>query len=760
MIERNESTIARHAACPERASVAVRERAPRRVSIGRVGEVVCVVSAASLCALFLTSILDVSASYRAGEGDVLVQMGASLALRSIPVFVILSAVLLGLLSDCARSLRDTLFRYRYVIGLVVVVVATALELSGSSIARWGSSLGADPVQGTLFGVPRLIRSDEYLVNTPFAVSQSVTGFPGVSDVIRGCPTDVTLVYAQPSWSLSTLFRPFLWGYLLLGASRGLAFFWSTRLVALALVSLDFGLLMSRGSRGISIAYTALVTFSPVVQWWFAINGLVEMLVFGQGLVLALHAFLYAGAARARWALAVLMGWMAACYVMVVYPAWQVPLFWVFLAMGIGVIIDFARGDGISARVRDFAPPVCAALLIFLVSLVAALVPALDSVKIMAETAYPGVRSDAGGSGMWVLLGWVSSILNPLRASEALPNACELSGFFSLAPIGLLVGGACLCVGAWQGRKVDVLLLAALLAEFLFGIYVVVGLPEPLASVTLLSHSTAGRVSQVMGLADLIVFLRVFGFFSGVPAGSRAVDHEGRLVVLRRPIFVVLFCVALTVFVTCFLVVWARSSQGLRLGMCALLAGCLALMCVGVLAALRGRSVPIMAAALVVVTSGLCVNPLQRGVDALVGSREYIAVGRVNASDEGVLWAADDSILGQLCVSAGAPCVNSVNVYPVLSRWHTLDTDGSGEKIYNRYAHIKISVDSTVPEPRFTLQQDDSFEVTLTPSDLSSMGIRYFVSRRGDLGSVFDGVTGFELVEQAGSLFIWKVVEEG
>ena len=37
------------------------------------------------------------------------------------------------------------------------------------------------------------------------------------------------------------------------------------------------------------------------------------------------------------------------------------------------------------------------------------------------------------------------------------------------------------------------------------------------------------------------------------------------------------------------------------------------------------------------------------------------------------------------VLAGAPTINSTNVYPNLEHWSQLDPEGSNEEIYNRYA---------------------------------------------------------------------------
>lgn len=728
---------------------ASRPRSPRCAWGLSVSDVACLALATALGAFYLAAFLDVSAAYRAQGVDALGELGPSLALRALLFFLPALAFALLLLSDGARRAREALFRHRVLLGALVVVVATALELSGSSVARWGDILGADPVQGTLFGIPRLIRSDEYLANTPFAVSQVLAGFPATSEVMRGCATDVTVVYAQPAWAPSTLFRPFLWGYLLLGASRGLAFFWNARLVSLVLVSLELALLLSRGNRRASLAYALLVAFSPVLQWWFAINGLVEMLVFGQGLVLALHALVGAGRPAVRWALAGLMAWMAAGYVLVIYPAWQVPLFWVFAALGAGVVVERARERGdASPRPRELVAPLLAAVLLLVAFLALSLLPSLETIELVSGTAYPGARADVGGGAGAALFDWAASLFNALQASEAAPNACELTGFFSLFPAGLVVGAAALVGSLRRGERPDAVVVAALAVELLLVCYVALGLPGPLASLTLLSHSTSGRVVKVLGLLDLVVAVRSFGAARPRPGGEARLSPWG---VALRLAPAAAFAAALALY--------ARGAYDLRVGLCLVLFALFALLGYGVALAATGTgdATPLLAASLVVAVAGCCVNPLQRGIEALVGSPAYAAVQRVAQGDEGGLWAADDSMLGQLCVSAGAPCVNSLNTYPALERWRALDEEGESEGVYNRYAHISLVVDGDAGEPSFALTQPDSFTVTLTPDDLAELGVDYFVSRRSDLGDeAAGGGASLTLVEQAGPLFIWRV----
>ena len=196
---------------------------------------------------------------------------------------IIAAFLAGLVVFyfCFRHgavIADFLYRWRYLIAAVIVALLVAFDINGSSLHEWAAYTQSD-ADGVLFGMSRSIRSDELALNTPYAFSQAQEGFPYFSQVIRGDTTDTFMVYGQPVWDLGVLFRPFHWGYLLLGASRGLSFFWWARLAALLLVSFEIGMLVTKKNRALSLAFSLLMGFSPLVQWWFAINGLVEMLVF-------------------------------------------------------------------------------------------------------------------------------------------------------------------------------------------------------------------------------------------------------------------------------------------------------------------------------------------------------------------------------------------------------------------------------------------------------------------------------------------------
>ena len=170
---------------------------------------------------------------RVSAGSVL-----SLLAFSLGTFVILCILL-------NRRVFSAIIRWRFLIAAVVLTVCVACKLSGSSVALWGTVTGGTSFQGTLLGIPREIRSDEWDVMTPFSFSQVQSGFLAQSPILGGGGTDVTMVYGQPAFATATLFRPFLWGYFIFGAERGLSFYWCARLLCMLLVGFSFFRLFSK-----------------------------------------------------------------------------------------------------------------------------------------------------------------------------------------------------------------------------------------------------------------------------------------------------------------------------------------------------------------------------------------------------------------------------------------------------------------------------------------------------------------------------------
>ena len=85
-----------------------------------------------------------------------------------------------------------------------------------------------------------------------------------------------------------------------------------------------------------------VSFAPFLQWWFAINGLVEMLIYGACFVLGSNYLVSRAFNPRKIAVAVGMAVCAVGYVLTFYPTWMVPVAWGFVPLFCG--LSFGKFD--------------------------------------------------------------------------------------------------------------------------------------------------------------------------------------------------------------------------------------------------------------------------------------------------------------------------------------------------------------------------------------------------------------------------------
>ena len=185
-----------------------------------------------------------------------------------------------------------IYQYRYYIAVIVFLLCVIFEISGSSIGAWQDFIPIDGIEdGVILGKSRMIRTDEWAVLSPMTFSQFFDGFHYFSDIIRADKTDVFMVYGLPVLNIMQLFRPFQIGFLFLGMAKGLSFFWCGRWIALFMVTFEFLMLLTKKNKLLSFVGATMITLAPIVQWWFAINGIVEIFVFGELAILLLHQYM-------------------------------------------------------------------------------------------------------------------------------------------------------------------------------------------------------------------------------------------------------------------------------------------------------------------------------------------------------------------------------------------------------------------------------------------------------------------------------------
>lgn len=628
-----------------------------------------------------------------------------------------------------------IFKYRFWISAALLGFCVIFELSGSSIGNWVQYFG-DLAEGanTVYGIPRMIRSDEWAVNTPMALSQvynMTERFPYFSDVMRGGSlTDMFIVYGQPVLNIAVLFRPFHWGYLLFGAEKGLAFFWYGRLIALFLVTFEFSRVITNDNKILSLMTAVLITFAPIVQWWFAVNGIAEILIFGQLILLLIYNYMKTESYKKRLIYALLFVIAAGGYILVFYPAWQVCAAYVWLGFFIWIVIDNYKGFKFNKK--DLLILALVILLLF-GGLGYIILKSKDTIKAVMGTVYPGSRCETGGGGIKFYIRYVINLFLPFK-SDAIPtNECEEAVFFDLFPIGYILAFYVICIEKNKDKLLRILLI---ICAFL-NLWILLSFSEIIAKGTLMFSVTSSRCYFAIGLINIFILIR------SIVLIKEFVSKKG--------------CLILSATISLFLTVIGKTiySEYLTRGMSFIIFFVLGIGFYLFFISYKSvRKIPLLIYCVITVfVTGICVNPVEKGLGAVYNNELINAIREINENDSGI-WVFEGLgfPMNNYPVMAGVPTLNSTNVYPDLEKWHKIDTDREYEDVYNRYAHIIVEIERE-NESRFYLNNADVFTLYLNALGLQKLNVKYIISVN-DLETFNNGVT-FNKIFEEGAFKIYK-----
>lgn len=648
-----------------------------------------------------------------------------------------------------ENVGEKVFKFRYLIAVAILITCVLLQISGSSVGIWSSSLDGTYVEnggaasGDVFGEYRAIRTDEWGVNTPMALSQyhNYTGaFPYFSDTIRGDKTDAFIIYGQPVRSWEALFRPFQIGYLFLNPSQGLSFFWCARMLALFLVSLEFGMYLTKKKKMLSIAYAVLISCSPVVAWWFAINGLVEMLVFGQLALVFLAQWMYTQKLWKKLLLVLGIAWCGIVYILVFYPAWQVTLGYVYLCLLVGMILK--EREHVEWKKGVVFLSLVVLILVMGGVLGTIFMKSKDTIELVLNTAYPGKRTSVGGGGFLRMFGWGATLFFPWMEDLgfANTNVCEEAAFFSFFPMGLILG----IIAVVKSKKKDPLMISMIVCTLFLALYCSVPWPEWLANGTLLGMVPLQRA--ILGVGFLGILLLIYVMSTGIEN-----FRMGNALILSTILSFITAAVCM---------VYNTAIMGEKRALYVFIV-IAAGMFFAILGMYKKKFVGLICYILVVAwLSALTVNPVHRGLDAIYSSKLTQTIKAETEKDNGTgLWIVEN--LGfpyqNLPMTVGAPTINSTNVYPNLERWEKFGKTKKDKQLYNRYAHITIQlVEDTYEGAVFEGIESDQIQLNLKVNQLQTLQVEHIMTNH-ELEIMNTEDVKFDLVERIGNFFVYNIV---
>lgn len=608
-----------------------------------------------------------------------------------------------------------------------VTVLIALQLSGSSSGVHWSLLGTGDDPRLLFGTPRPIRSDEWLVQQSWVVSQSNTGYSDTNPTFPG-GSDMVVLNELPNWHWSSLFRPHLWGYLLFGLDVGVAWHWWVP--ALALVSGCYLFVVSMlPRRPLTAAFFAVgIYFTPLLQWFYTPSSVLPVawaLIAMAGVVWVVSdPRLWV---RVTWAAVV--GFLAVTMAMGLYVPFMLPGLYVFVAFAVGYVLrerPWTAGS-LGSFVRRVSPLLIAGLGAVVVTVVW-VISRWDTVQAIQSTVYPGARTVHTGRLIAqdpFLAGFAGAPWGQALKSQGSSilggNASEASTVILLA---IFLFPAVLWFALRSLRKTartDWLLVSCCVLMLVIAAYLLIPGWDGLAHLLQLD-----RVAPERFRIGFVVMLPLFAVL--------VIDQIDRTR-SRSTAALGIGSAALTTAIMVALAAVIAINDPHVLALAPTWKVTVPLIIAAVLMLFFRRTVVVAAAflALSALIVSVNVNPVYRGIFDLSETAVGKSIMQIDEAKDGE-WLSLGSYEGRaLLTQTGVGSYSGVQIYPSEEMWSEIDPSGAYEENWNRLAHINWVVGSG--DPVMNNPSADVVTVTFDAcADFAQGNVDYVISDTGEVAS--------------------------
>lgn len=608
----------------------------------------------------------------------------------------------------------------------ITIFLSILRISGSSVAMFNEYLYGKTFRDNnlIFGKPRPIRSDEWLLSTPLTIAEFNNKFNHIMN-INGLNQEFSLLMDLPTNHWSTIFSPTNWSFFVMPLENAFAFKWWFR-IFLLVTGTYFTLFKLTKDLFLSISGSLILYFTPFFQWWIAVQP-VDSVSYPLFIFYIFVKLLHFKNKKQLLLYSILIAYFIVCFVLILYPPFQISmaLFITFLAIGylLNNYKQLNHGNfkyyAISGSLVVFS---VAAILFFYYHSIE------NVINIIYNTDYPGKRRLSGGGFPLTnfFFGFYNIFLqfNP-NLPKILNNQSEASSFFMLFPFLLPLVFFDFFRKLFTKTKIDFIPISISLYLVLGLIWIFIGLPDSLSRIFLLNFVTNNRM--ILGLGTGGLFLMLY-FLKYLPL-SNSKFYKICAITLASAAFFMVYYVGSELINYNF---WVSINTHFPFY---LFGNILKILSISIIAyflvamLLFGRQKLFLASILFFsVISSFVVNPLYKGLGLILSTPILEDFKHIESSNSRqLLWLVYDNLTLQNYLSANSLRVfNSVQIYPVLDRWKILDPEEKYRSIYNRYALIIFRHESK--NISFRLIYPNNFEVNIDPCDekLKESGIGYFV----------------------------------
>lgn len=612
-----------------------------------------------------------------------------------------------------------------VVLLLIISTLTVLKISGSSVNVYDQLLNyREGKDNTIYGEPRTVRSDEWLVNTPFTVSQSENNFPATNqDAVNG--QDVSLGVDVPYREWSTLFKPQNLAFFVLPLEYAFAFKWWIIAFVLAMAIYIFVLFLLPKQRFAAAALAVFTVMNPFIQWWYVSGTLLPIAYTLIGVVLAYKI------TQSRDMLkliggSVLLAYCLICFALILYPPY------LLVCAGVGLVLFLSIYLGLGNQFKDLLKNKTWAYLGTIVITVVCVVFAFlvqhrEAVAAISSTSYPGSRSVPAGD-----IGFASSLIWPLSHTTLSQNSLtsfennqsEVSRFllFGIVLIPFIGYGLYRTKKSWQTKEYRLLLylfIGAVAALVLLSARAFIPYGDRGYKLLHLDGILPTRLLIGVGIINLVLLIIAMKLPTKPWRGWKfSVDKH--LIIVFASVFALIESSLLWVKLY-----YVLPSVGLYeiTGMSLLIASIVTLLAH---TALRVRYVGLTGMLVYAIVISFPINPLYAGMGALTESDLSKQVSMLSTNDNST-WISTKSTFSPILLASGAKTLSGVQIYPKNEVWSKYFPND--EKTYNRYAHITYTIDDNSTKRALWLLQPDAFEISLHSCDefLKEQNINYILT---------------------------------
>ncbi|HUR31763.1 MAG TPA: hypothetical protein VMZ69_10060, partial [Saprospiraceae bacterium] len=563
--------------------------------------------------------------------------------------------------------------------------------------------------------PLPIRSDEWQVYASFVLAQHQKDFPLSNEALGYGKTP--LAFGLPTSHLLSKVKPAFWGYYFLDIERAFSWQWNFKIFPFLVASFLLLMLFTRNHFLLSLFGAVWLLLSSAIQWWSMYT---ELFTYGMVSLISFIYILYAEKPRTIIINGILLVLSSYSFAMVLYPAYQVPFAYFLLACLTGYLIknriELKTGFSKNTLLRILT---LSGLLIIVIGLLYLFLhETKETIDVISNTVYPGKRNESGGN--FSILNMFTDNFNWFMNDHKFPgkwgNICELSSFLLLFPLASIIA----VVEFIKFKKFNPLLSALIVYQIFILIWILVGLPEFLAKITLLNTSPSFRSFFIYGFANVVGTIIILSHYRNNVFKNNVLTKVVSFILLCGLVYglhtlvnkqvdfyfsEIQVIIATIIFAGFNWIVFHFHTN-------------------------RSVQIAFYTALLIFLVPNITINPLAKGLSPYFENAVFKSVSEIHAKDPEAGWVVFGNYsTPNFLKAAGVNCFNGVQFAPPLKKLEILDPMQENVDTYNRYAHISFtSLIDGKDSIEFELRQADLYFVHMDPCSprFNELGLKYIM----------------------------------